>query len=94
MLNSSGKIANSSLGAPKIMINEPNLTNTAINDLYSTQRMQFSNPASGTAHGLMNYHTQMQYGSSSTAHSVTGAAQAAFIGQQKIPAKKKVGVTP
>lgn len=59
IMNSSGKIANSSLGAPKIMINEPNLSNTAINDLYSTQRMQFSNPGVGSASGLMNYHTQM-----------------------------------
>lgn len=73
LINQTGQMTSSSLGAPKIMINEPNMSNTAINDFYSSQnthKIPFNNPASG----LKNYHTQVQYGTSSTAHSATGAA--------------------
>lgn len=63
------------------MINEPNLMNTAINDMYSSQKVQFSHPTTSGSAALRNYNTQMaQYGTSSTAHSATGAAQAAFMG--------------
>jgi len=63
------------------MINEPNLMNTAINDMYASQKVQFSHPTTSGSAALRNYNTQMQqYGSSSTAHSATGAAQAAFMG--------------
>lgn len=41
------------------MINEPNLMNTAINDMYSSQKVQFSHPTTSGSAALRNYNTQM-----------------------------------
>ena len=53
MINSSTKITNTALGAPKIMINEPNMMNTAINDLYATQKIGHYSHATTSGSGLV-----------------------------------------
>ena len=57
IVHTNGQITSSSLGAPKIMINEPNMMNTAINDMYASQKVQFSHPTTSGSAALKNYHS-------------------------------------